>query len=152
MVLQWIERAKHTLLNVAMTELERVTRENIRQPLQDAKTVHNAKRCHFHGHEMVLDMFPNKWGVCPGGVGLCANRCEHVLRKLKRAVKGISRDDADSLCSLLEWCAATCAMMKPTLRQHRQHHVAVNAVKGGRNLVRPIWCGQPARRWALCNG
>ena len=63
-----------------MTELERVTRENIRQPLQDAKTVYNAKRYQFHGSEMVLDMFPNKWGVYPGGVGLCANRCKHVLR------------------------------------------------------------------------
>ena len=72
-----------TLLSVAMTELERVTRENIRQPLQDAKTVYNAKRYHFHGYEMVLDMFPNKWGVYPGGVGLCANRCKHVLRKLE---------------------------------------------------------------------
>ena len=123
-----------TLLSVAMTELERVTRENIRQPLQDAKTVYNAKRYHFHGHEMVLDMFPNKWGVYPGGVGLCANRCKHALRKLKRAVKGISRDDADSLCSLLEWCAAIYAMIKPTLRQYR---IAVNSVKGDRNLVRP---------------
>ena len=78
-----MDRTGKTLLNVAMTELERVTRENIRQPLQDAKTVYNAKRYHFHGYEMVLDMFPNKWGVYPGGVGLCANRCKHVLRKLE---------------------------------------------------------------------
>ena len=123
-----------SLLKVAMAELERVTKDDIRQPLQDTKTVYNTKRYHFHGYEMVLDMFPNKWSAYPGGVGLCANRCNHVLRKLKKAVKGISRDEADSLCSLLEWCAAIYAMIKPTLRQYR---IAVNAVKGGRNLVRP---------------
>ena len=123
-----------SLLKVAMAELERVTKDDIRQPLQDTKTVYNTKRYHFHGYEMVLDMFPNKLSAYPGGVGLCANRCNHVLRKLKKAVKGISRDEADSLCSLLEWCAAIYAMIKPTLRQYR---IAVNAVKGGRNLVRP---------------
>ena len=127
-------RQKQTLLQASMRELERVTVDDVQQPLQSTKTLHDTTRHHFHGYEMVLDMFPNKWGVCPGGVGLCAARCKHVSRKLKRAVKGISRDDADSLCSLLEWCAATYMMIRPILRQYR---IAVNQVKGGRNTVKP---------------
>ena len=123
-----------TLLQAAMRELERVTVMDVGQPLQHAKTAYDKTRYHFHGYEMVLDMFPNTWGAYPGGVGLCSRRCKHVCGKLQRAVKGISRDDADSLCSLLEWCAAIYMMIRPILRQYR---IAVNQVKGGRNTVKP---------------